>query len=146
LANPVKYLLVPDSGSGKIDIDSAIKRAQESIPETVLPVLSEPEIDTLLAASQQSNTIAVIALSGKSAPNGVLRNVALSVKGRVHFGFFGQPSPVFLERIGNPSVPGILALVPPTDGKNDQFQVNLSLPHCLTLRLPLPLLSADHVL
>jgi hypothetical protein len=123
LANPTRYLLAPDAASGKIDIDAAVKRAQESIPENVLPVLSEPEIDTLLAASQQSNTIAVIALSGKSTPNGVLRNVALSVKGKVHFGFFGQPSQVFLERIGNPSVPGILALVPPSTN-NDQFQVS----------------------
>jgi hypothetical protein len=133
LTNPSKYVVAIDStASGKVEIDSAAKRAQDSIPENVLPVLSEPEIDSLLAVAQETQTIAVLALSGKAVPNGVLRNVALSVKGKVQFGFIGQPSQMLLERIGNPSVPSIMALVPPPNN-GEQFQVSLSVSTALAV-------------
>jgi hypothetical protein len=132
LTNPSKYVTASDSVSDTVDIDAAIKRAQDSIPENVLPVLTGSELDSLLAAAQDTQTIAVLALSGKVVPNGVLRNVALSVKGKVQFGFIGQPSQMLLERIGNPPVPSVMALVPPPNN-GEQFQVRA--PVARTLRL-----------
>lgn len=76
----------------------------------------------MLGAAQATNTIALLALSTKPTPTSVLRNVALSVKGKIQMGYLSQPSSSFLEKFGNPTVPSVFALIPPS-GTDNQFQV-----------------------
>lgn len=38
-------------------------------------------------------------------------------------GFVSQPSTSFLEKFGNPQVPSVIALIPPSGENDNQFQV-----------------------
>lgn len=129
LSNPSKWLTFPDS-DGKVDLDSVVKKAQDSIPENSVSVLMEHEVDTLLSAAQTSGTVAIVALSNKQTPSALIRNIALTVKGKVQIAFVGQPSTQFLERFGSPAIPSVIGFLPP-GGNGRDFQLMLYDPSVL---------------
>lgn len=89
----------------------AIKKALDSLPESSVPVLSELDLENILAAAKKDGTVPILALSNKASPSPLIRNVALALKDIAKIGLITNPSPAFLQRFGSPPVPTFLGLV-----------------------------------
>lgn len=111
------------NSKGTIDVDAAVKRALDSIPEDVLPTVTESTLESmLLAPAFDSGMIAVIALSNKNEPSSLIRNAAVSSKGFARMAFYPNPSAQFLAGLGNIKLPAVIALMEGMADVNGQKQ------------------------
>lgn len=126
LSNPSKWIHAA-TGSSDADIDWAFKKAQDSIPESVVKSIGEKDIDFLLNAALSEGTVAFIALSNKPSPSGLIRNVATSLSSTTpHFVYMPNPSVAFMKNLGDPVLPTIVGMfAKPTEMTSEkaEFQV-----------------------
>lgn len=95
----------------KADIAGAIKAASESLPDDLVPTISELDFEVFLNACNAQGVVGAVVLSNKASQPLVLRNVAMSVKGIAKLAFLSQPSPQYLQNIGNPELPTVITLL-----------------------------------
>jgi hypothetical protein len=111
------------NAKGSIDVDAVAKRALDSIPDDVLPTITETTLESmLLAPAFGEGMIAIIALSNRNEPSALIRNAAVSSKGFARMGFYPNPSAQFLAGLGNIKLPAVIALVEGLADLNGQKQ------------------------
>jgi hypothetical protein len=115
------------------DANAVIKKLQDFLPESAVPLLTEHEIEGLLDITSKDNQIAIVVLSDKASPPSLLRNVALSVKKLAHVVFITNPSETYLKTIGNPALPAILAMSPQTPEDRSRYSVRNTSNLCIYL-------------
>ena len=108
-------------------MDQLIKKAIDSIPPDVVPVITENDVEAILSATKKGR-LPVFVLSSKLVPSAVIINVAAFMKSKADVFFLGAPSESFLSRIGNPALPTVLAMFPRIDAEKMEYQIAIQNP------------------
>jgi len=120
-ARPTKQIVLTEKYTKKLDEGDAAKAlALESLPKTnIRYLISESAFQTFLGENFQLKKLSVVALSKKSEVSPLLHNVALTIsnikslveegQAIAEVGFLSEPSPEFLNSLGNPKLPAVLA-------------------------------------
>lgn len=94
------------------EIDTAVKRATESIPEDIMPTVTETNLDSMIIGPAFAEGFPVIvALSNRDKASALLRNVAASSKSFARMGFYPNPADSFLQNIGSAKLPTVIGLM-----------------------------------
>ncbi|CAE7356299.1 unnamed protein product [Symbiodinium microadriaticum] len=115
----------PATAKSPVDVDAALKRAQESIPEDMIPVVTEVTLDSMiLSPAFATGQAAIIALSNRPTPSALIRNAAAASKTFARMGFMSNPSPQFMAQLGNLPLPTVIGMMdgPEVDGQKN-FQI-----------------------
>ncbi len=125
LAAPSKSVVKSSAGAFSAEaINSAVKKAHDSFPETFAAHIEEASMQNFLSAAVQEEVFGMIVVSSKATSPSMLRHVGAVTRDIVKIAYVSNPSPQFLQQFGltdATALPTALALVPPPEG--DKFSV-----------------------
>jgi hypothetical protein len=126
LATPSKSIIKTASGVFSTeDLNSAAKKAHDSFPDSLAPIIDETQVENFLGACVQDDVfgILVVSSSSRSSAPGMLRHVAATHKDIAKIAYLQNPSPQALQKFGlaDLPLPTAMAMIQPPEG--NQFQV-----------------------
>ena len=91
------------------EVEEARKAASDSLPDTAVVEITDDSFNDFITEFLNKKLLPVTVISDKATPSSMLKNLGVSLAKYVKVSFMSAPSAEFLNSIGNPRLPAVIA-------------------------------------